>query len=202
MAGDIPAVPSRYAMIAIGGSAGGLEAVRTILQGLPADFTTPILIVVHLHPKFISHIAEILRRQTSLEVKDAEDQETIAQGRVYMAPRNRHLLVNRGLIKLSDTPAVNYSRPSVDRTFESVAKTYGSRAIGIVLSGTGRDGSEGLRAIKEAGGFAIVEDPLSARFSGMPTAAVSASSVDRIMPLNEIAPLLMELSGAMQGSVG
>ena len=143
-----------------------------------------------------------MRRQTKLEVKDAEEQETIAKGCVYMAPPNRHLLVNRGVIKLSDTPAVNYTRPAVDRTFESVVKTYGSRVIGVALSGTGRDGSEGLRAIKEAGGFAIVEDPLTARFPGMPAAAVSASSVDRIVPLNDIAPLLLESSAAMQDSAG
>ncbi len=147
-------------------------------------------------------MAEILGRQTDLEVKDAEEHETIAKGCVYMAPPNRHLLINRGVLKLSDTPAVNYSRPAIDRTFESVVKTYGSRVIGIVLSGSGKDGSEGLRAIKEAGGFAIVEDPLTARFSAMPTAAVSASSVDRILPLNDIAPLLLELAGAMQESVG
>jgi two-component system chemotaxis response regulator CheB len=192
----------RYAIVAIGGSAGGLESVRTILHGLPAEFTTPILVVLHLHPKFISHVAEILRRQTNLDVKDAEAEETITKGRVYMAPPNRHLLVHQGVIKLSETPAVNFTRPAVDRTFESVVKTYGSRVIGVVLSGTGRDGSEGLRAIKEAGGFAIVEDPLTARFSGMPTAAVSASSVDRIVPLDDIAPLLLELSGVMQESVG
>ena len=81
-----------------------------------------------------------------------------------MAPPNRHLLVDGGVVKLSDTPAVNYTRPAVDRTFESVVETYGSRVIGVVLSGSGRDGSEGLRAIKEAGGFTIVEDPLTARF--------------------------------------
>ncbi len=200
--GDGPAVPSRYAIVVIGGSAGGLESVRTILHGLPAGFISPILVVLHVHPKYISHMAEILGRQTDLEVKDAEEHETIAKGCVYMAPPNRHLLINRGVLKLSDTPAVNYSRPAIDRTFESVVKTYGSRVIGIVLSGSGKDGSEGLRAIKEAGGFAIVEDPLTARFSAMPTAAVSASSVDRILPLNDIAPLLLELAGAMQESVG
>ena len=95
----------RYAIVAIGGSAGGLESVRTILHGLPADFASPIVVVLHLHPNYTSHAAEILRRQTNLDVKDAEDQETIANGRVYMAPRNRHLLVNRGVINLSETPA-------------------------------------------------------------------------------------------------
>ncbi len=193
---------ARYAIVAIGGSAGGLESVRVILHGLPADFASPILVVLHLHPKYTSHVAEILRRQTGLQVKDAEEEETIAGGTVYLAQPNRHLLVDRGVIQLSDTPAVNFSRPAVDRTFDSVVKTYGSRVIGVVLSGSGKDGSEGLRAIKEAGGFAIVEDPLTARFPGMPTAAVSASSVDRIVPLNDIAPLLVELSGSLRGSTG
>lgn len=200
-AGHVPAPSSRYAIVVIGGSAGGLESVRTILHGLPADFTSPILVVLHLHPKYISHVAEILRRQTNLEVKDAEDQETIARGRVYMAPPNRHLLVKDGVLALSDTPAVNYSRPAIDQTFESVVKTYGSRVIGVVLSGFGRDGAEGLGAIKKAGGFAIVEDPLTAQFPAMPSAAVSASSVDRIVTLDDIAPLLLELSGVMQESV-
>jgi two-component system chemotaxis response regulator CheB len=192
----------RYSIVVIGGSAGGLESVRTILQGLPADFTSPILVVLHLHAKYTSHMADILRRQTNLHVKDAEEQEKIAGGCVYVAPPDRHLLVNGGVIKLSDTPAVNYSRPAIDRTFLSVVKAHGARVIGVVLSGTGKDGSEGMRAIKEAGGFAIVEDPLTARFPGMPTAAVSASSIDRIVPLNDIAPLLLELSGALQESTG
>jgi two-component system chemotaxis response regulator CheB len=193
---------TRYAVVVIGGSAGGLESVRNVLHGLPADFPSPILVVLHLHPKFISHAAEILRRQTGLQVKDAEDGEKIASGTVYMATTNRHLLVNRGVIKLSDTAQVNYSRPAIDRTFDSVVKTYGSRVIGVVLSGSGKDGSEGLRAIKEAGGFAIVEDPLTARFPAMPAAAMGASSVDRIVPLQEIAAVLMELSTALQGSTG
>jgi two-component system chemotaxis response regulator CheB len=193
---------ARYAIVAIGGSAGGLESVGTILRGLPADFASPILVVLHIHPKYISHAAEILRRRTDLQVKDAEEHESIASGRVYMAPPDRHLLVDDGFIQLANTPAVNYSRPAIDRTFDSVVQAYGSRVIGVILSGSGKDGSEGLRAIKAAGGFAIVEDPLTARFPAMPTAAVSASSVDRVLPLKEIAPLLLQLSGSTRGSPG
>jgi two-component system chemotaxis response regulator CheB len=191
---------ARYAIVAIGGSAGGLESVGTILHGLPADFASPILVVIHLHPKYTSHAAEILRRHTGLQVKDAEEDETIGSGVVYLARADRHLLVQDGVIKLSDTPAVNYSRPSIDETFDSVVKAYGSRVIGIILSGYGRDGSEGLRAIKEAGGFAIVEDPLTARVAAMPSAAVSAAGVDRILPLKEIAPVLLDLSASGRGS--
>lgn len=186
-----------YAIVAIGGSAGGLEAVSVILEGLPAQFSVPILTVLHLHPKYTSHAAEILCRRTPLQVKEAVAHETISSGNVYIAPPNRHLLVRDGVIELSDTPAVNYSRPAIDRTFGSVVTAYGAKVIGVVLSGTGRDGSEGLRAIKEAGGFTIVEDPITARFAGMPSAAVSASHVDRVLPLKDIAPLLITLSGSL-----
>jgi len=201
-AGGLVDAQSRYDIVVMGGSAGGLESVRTILSSLPATFALPILVVLHLHPKFTSHVAEILRRQTPLQVKDAEEEETLASGWVYLAPTNLHLLVNRGLVKLSSTPQVNYSRPAIDRTFDSVVKTYGAKVIGVVLSGSGRDGSEGLRTIKEAGGFAVVEDPLGARFPAMPTAAMTAATVDRILPLGEIAPLLIELSGSLRGSAG
>jgi two-component system chemotaxis response regulator CheB len=196
--GDDPLV--RYSIVAIGGSAGGLESVSTILRDLPADFPSPILVVIHVHPKYISHAAAILRRQTELNVKDAEEHEDLRSGIVYMAPPDRHLLVDAGVVHLSDTPAVNYTRPAIDITFNSVVKAYGSKVIGIVLSGTGRDGSDGLREIKEAGGFSIVEDPLTARFRAMPDAAVSASSVDCVLPLREIGPLLLRLSSLAQGS--
>lgn len=193
---------ARYSIVAIGGSAGGLESVGSILHDLPSDFASPILVVIHLHPSYISHAAAILCRQTGLKVKDAEEQDALKRGTVYMAPRNRHLLVNDGIVHLSDTPAVNYTRPAIDTTFDSVVKAYGSRVIGVILSGTGRDGSEGLRRIQQVGGFAIIEDPVTARFRAMPDAAVSASLADCIVPLKEIAPLLLKLSSLARGSVG
>jgi two-component system chemotaxis response regulator CheB len=191
---------TRYAIVAIGGSAGGLESVCTILQELPANFASPILVVLHLHPKYTSHAAEILCRKTVLRVKDAQEHEVISPGFVYMAPPDRHLLVRDGVVSLSESPAVNFSRPAIDRTFGSVVQAYGSRVVGVVLSGSGKDGAEGLREIKQAGGFTIVEDPGSAKFSAMPTAAISASSVDCVVPLAGIAPLLLKLSGSVRGS--
>lgn len=185
-----------YAIIAMGGSAGGLQAVSSILKALPTDFAAPILVVIHLPRTYISHAAEILRRETGLNVKDAEQDEIIAGGIVYIAQPNRHLLVVAGNIKLSDTPAVNFSRPAIDRTFDSLASAYGPKVIGIVLSGSGKDGSEGLRAIKQAGGYAIVQDPITARFAAMPSNAVSAAHADSVLPLKEIAPLLLKLSGS------
>jgi two-component system chemotaxis response regulator CheB len=193
---------ARYSIVAIGGSAGGLESVAAILHDLPSDFASPILVVIHLHPSFTSHAAAILCRQTGLKVKDAEEQDALKSGTVYMAPRNRHLLVNDGTIHLSDTPAVNYTRPAIDSTFDSVVKAYGAKVIGVILSGTGRDGSAGLRKIKQAGGVAIIEDPVTARFRAMPDAAVLASSADCVVPLKDIAPLLMELSSLAQGTSG
>ena len=187
---------ARYSIVAIGGSAGGLESVRTILQDLPAEFASPILVVIHLHPKYISHAAEILCRETRLKVKDAQAGDPIQSGMVYLAPPDHHLLVSEGLVELTTTPAVNFSRPAIDATFDSVVKAYGAKAVGVIVSGSGKDGAEGLRALKQAGGFAIVEDPLTARFPAMPAAAVSASAVDCVVPLKQIAPLLLKLSGA------
>lgn len=197
-AGKGRGVPAHYSMVAIGGSAGGLESVSTILNGLPANFVSPILVVIHLHPDYNSHVAEILRRKTKLKVKDAQEREVIKTGVVYLAPRNHHLLIRDGLVELTSTAAVNYSRPSIDTMFASVVKAYGAGVIGVILSGTGKDGAEGLRAIKEAGGFAIVEDPLTAKFSAMPAAAVLASAAARVVSLKEIAPLLLKVSGTVE----
>ena len=173
-----------------------------MLHDLPADFPLPILVVIHLHPDYTSHAAEILRRHTQLQVKDGEEHDTLQPGVVYMAPRNRHLLVNSGRITLADTAAVHFIRPALDQTFNSVVEAYGAHVIGVVLSGFGKDGSEGLRAIKTAGGFTIVEDPLTARFPAMPSAAIAAATADRMVPLQEIAPLLVKLSGRARESAG
>jgi two-component system chemotaxis response regulator CheB len=111
---------ARYSIVAIGGSAGGLESVSTILRGLPADFASPILVVLHLHPNHTSHAAEILRRQTRLKIKDAQQRDPILTGVVYLAPPDHHLLVSAGRVELTTTPAVNYSRPAIDTMFDSV----------------------------------------------------------------------------------
>ena len=199
--GDVVASPARYSIVVLGGSAGGLGSVGTILEGLPLEFPAPILVVIHLHPSYTSHATAILCRRTHLKVKDAQEHETIRGGFVYLAPPDRHLLIENGIVTLSDTPAVNYTRPAIDRTFDSVVQAYGAKVIGVVLSGTGKDGSEGLRSIKQAGGFAIVEDPTTATYAAMPQAAVSASSVDGVLPLKDIAPLLVKLSRLCQDSL-
>ncbi len=193
---------ARYSIVAIGASAGGLEAVSAILHDLRADFRSPILVVLHLHPDYTSHVADILRRCTKLRVQDAQEHDALQRGVAYLATPDRHLLISAGQIVLSHSPAVNFSRPSIDMTFDSVVKAYGSKVIGVILSGSGKDGSEGLRAIKLAGGFTIVEDPQTARFPAMPTAAVSASNVDCVLPLKDIGALLVKLSKQARGSAG
>jgi two-component system chemotaxis response regulator CheB len=185
---------AKYSIIAMGASAGGLEAITTILQGLPADFRCPIVIVIHQHPSFVSHAAEILGRCTALHVKEATQSEHIQPGVVYLAPPNLHLLVAGGAVQLTRTAVVHFTRPSVDTMFASVAAGYGPRCIGVILSGSGRDGADGLSAIKSAGGFTIVQDALSARFKSMPAAAMAQASADRSVPSKDIAALLAHLA--------
>ena len=192
---------AQFSVVAIGASAGGLQAITAFLRGLPPGFSCPILIVIHQHPAFVSHAAEILGRCTQLRVKEAARGERIAGGVVYIAPPDLHLLVSSsGAVELARTPVVHFSRPSVDTMFASVAAAYGPHCIGVVLSGSGRDGADGLAAIKTAGGFGIVEDPRSARFNSMPAAAMAHSSVDRVIPIEQIAGLITQLTMLPEGA--
>jgi two-component system, chemotaxis family, protein-glutamate methylesterase/glutaminase len=184
---------SRYRLVAIGASAGGLKAVGEILSQLPPQSGCSIFVVIHLSPEHRSHAAEVLGRHTQWQVKQASEGEVIVRGIVYIAPPNLHLTVKKKKVCLAQTPVVHFVRPSVDRMFESVAAFYGPRCIGVVLSGSGSDGADGLRAVKAAGGFTIVEDPASAQFKPMPTAAVATTCADRVLPVEQIAALLGEL---------
>jgi two-component system chemotaxis response regulator CheB len=139
-------------------------------------------------------MADILSRCTPLKVKQAEEGNRIETGKVYIAPPNRHLLVNPdGTLSLSQSELVHFVRPSADLLFESVAASFKERAIAVVLSGTGSDGSMGVKAIKKMGGTVIVQNEQSAEFSGMPNAAVQTGSVDFVLPLEQIASALITL---------
>lgn len=165
-----------------------------VLSGLPKELPVPIAIVQHLGPRHRSLMASILSRRTGLSVKEAEDGEKISAGTVYIAPPNRHLLVNSdGSCSLSQTELVHFVHPSADLLFESVAASYKEGAIAAVLSGTGSDASMGVRAIKKMGGTVIVQDERTAEFFGMPGAAIETGNVDFILPLNEIAHALTTL---------
>jgi two-component system, chemotaxis family, protein-glutamate methylesterase/glutaminase len=183
-----------FIVVAIAASAGGLTAISQLLSSLPADFPAAIVVVQHLDPHHRSLMAEILSRTTSLQVKQAEAGDLIKPGTVYVAPPNQHLLVNPdSSLSLTQSELVHFVRPSADLLFESVAASQKERAIAVVLTGTGSDGSMGVQAIKKMGGKVIVQSEESAEFTGMPIAAIHTKSVDYVLPLNEIAPTLVKL---------
>jgi len=185
---------SRFAVVAMAASAGGLKALSHVLASLPSEFPVPILIVQHLEPRRRSRLAEVLSLRTTLHVKVAEEGEAIRGQTVYVAPQDHHLLVNHnGMISLSQTPQVNFARPSVDVLFQSVAKAYGDRAIAVVLTGDGHDGAAGSEAVNKSGGTVIAQDQQSSQSFGMPGGAIATGSVRWVLPLDEIAPTLQSL---------
>jgi two-component system chemotaxis response regulator CheB len=183
-----------FDVVAVASSAGGLNALSHVLAPLQADFPAAIAVVQHLDPRHRSLIADILSRRTKLRVKQAEDGEHVEGGTVYIAPPNRHLLVNPDrTLSLSQSELVHFVRPSADLLFESVAASYKDRVIAVVLTGTGSDGAMGLEAIKKMGGTVIAQDQASSEFFGMPNAAINTGRVDFILPLEEIPPALVSL---------
>jgi two-component system, chemotaxis family, protein-glutamate methylesterase/glutaminase len=182
-----------FDIVAVAASAGGLNAVSEILSTLPATFSAAIAIVQHLSARHPSVMAEILSRRTALKVKQAEDGDRLAPGTVYIAAPDRHLLVNNGTLSLSYAESVRFLRPCADLLFESVALNYKERAIALVLSGTGNDGSIGVEYIKKMGGTVIAQDEKTAEFFGMPSAAIQTGNVDLILPIEEISNALMTL---------
>lgn len=182
-------------VVALAASAGGLAALSQILSTLPADFPAPVLVVQHVDPHHRSWLAEILTRRTRLRVLQAQGGERLAAGTVFLAPPGHHLLLSAdGVLSLSDTLRVRFVRPSADVLFASLAESWGGGAIAVVLSGTGRDGADGVRAVKDHGGTVIVQDEASAEFFGMPDAAIRTGKADQILPLGAIAAALMELT--------
>jgi two-component system chemotaxis response regulator CheB len=185
-----------FEIVALAASAGGLKALTEVLAGLPAAFPAALVVVQHLDPRHRSLMADILARRTPLTVSQAADDDRIQAGHVLIAPPDRHLLVNSdGSVSLTKTELVHFSRPSADLLLESVAASYRDRAIAVVLSGSGSDGSMGVKAIKKMGGTLIVQDPATAEFTGMPGAARDTGLADFVLPLAEIAPALRTLLG-------
>ena len=185
-----------FEIVALAASAGGLNALSQVLAALPKDFPAAIVVVQHLDPRHRSLMADILSKRTVLPVKQAQEGDVLIPGAALIAPPNRHLLVNPdGTLSLSQSELVHFVRPSADLLFESTAASYKDRAIAVVLSGTGSDGSMGVRAIKKMGGTVIVQDEKSSQFFGMPGAAVQTGSVDFVLPLDDIPPALVTLVG-------
>lgn len=181
-------------VIAIAASAGGLRALMDVLAPLPDHFPAAIVVVQHLDPKHRSMMAEILNRRTVLTVREAEDGNHLTAGVVYTAPPDRHLLVNPGgILSLSQTELVHFVRPSADLLFESVAASFKERAIAVVLTGTGRDGNMGVKAIRKMGGTVLAQDRDTSEFFGMPESAIETGCVDKVLPLGQIAPTLISI---------
>ncbi len=183
-------------IIVMGTSAGGITALQTILGALPLNFPAPIFVVMHTAENSPGLLPSVLNRSSLLPVLYASHHMAIHPGRVYVAPPSMHMRLSRGNVLLSAGPRENRHRPSVDVLFRSAATTYGSRVIGVVLSGYLNDGSLGLQLVKKKGGIAIVQDPEDAIAASMPLEAIGKAEVDFVLPLSEIGPKLVTLVGA------
>jgi two-component system chemotaxis response regulator CheB len=191
---DPYAPDAHFDVVAIASSAGGLAALKAVLSGLPADFPVAITIVQHLAPSRHSMIAEILGRQTTLEIRQAQEGQRLRAGTAYIAPPDYHLLVHGdGTLSLSHSELVHFVRPSADLLFESIAASYRAGVIAVVLTGSGHDGRMGVQAVKEMGGTVIAQDEESSEFFGMPQTAIETGCVDFILPLERIASALLSL---------
>lgn len=182
-------------VIAIGASTGGTEAIKEILIKLPS-FIPPILIVQHMPQNFTKSFAERLNALTNLCVKEAEQDEILSPGKVLIAPGNHHMVLRKNnkhyYVAIEEGPLVFHQRPSVEYLFESVAKYAGANAIGIMLTGMGKDGAEGLLKMRQAGAFTIAQDEKSCVVYGMPKEAVQIGAVKKIIALDNIAECLMK----------
>lgn len=183
-----PAPPA--GLVVVGASLGGLVAIQEILRALPNRTSIPIAIAQHRHRDSGPGLAEVLQQSTPVPIADAEDSEPIRSGRIYLAPPNYHLLVERTRFRLSTDALVNYSRPSIDVLFESAADSFGPGLLGIVLTGANSDGAAGSVRIRQKKGRVLVQDPSTAEAAAMPKAAVEAGGADRILSVGEIARYL------------
>src|SRR5215475_1501876 len=179
-------------LVAIGASAGGLPSLSQLFMGLDSDFP-PIVVVQHLDPRHKSQLAEVLIRKTRKNVKEAEDGEPIVRNTIYIGPPDEHLLVAQGRIQLAHSRLIRFSRPSIDIMFGSVAAIYGEHAIGVILSGSNRDGADGIAAIRRSGGITLAQDPSTAEYRVMPQAAIDTGCVDLIVPLDKMGSVLSRL---------
>jgi two-component system, chemotaxis family, protein-glutamate methylesterase/glutaminase len=188
---SLPSLPAR--VIGIAASAGGLEALRQVVGGLPADFPAAICVTLHIPATSRSLLAPILDRAGPLRAVAATEGLSLRPGVVYVAPADRHLLVGPDSVSLGRGPKENGSRPAADPMFRSLAASWGPRAVAVVLSGALDDGSAGAVAVAAAGGTVIAQDPLDALVPGMPSSVIAADSPERIVPAGEVAQVLREL---------
>jgi two-component system chemotaxis response regulator CheB len=181
-------------LIAIGSSTGGPGTLRQILSALPGDMSIPIAIVQHITPNFSQGFAHWLDSATDLRVSLATEAERLAPGRVLVAPEHVHMVIRPGgYVRLDPSPPVQGLRPSANVLFDSVAKAYRDGAVGIILTGMGEDGADGLQALRQVGGYVLAQDEASCVIFGMPKAAIDRGVVDRVLPPDQIAATLMRI---------
>jgi two-component system chemotaxis response regulator CheB len=185
---------SKIQLVAIAASTGGPGILAEILSKLPADFPAPILIVQHITPGFGTGLADWLNQQTPLQVRLACHADEPKPGQVLIAPDDAHMVVNSmGLIALSDSPPVHGLRPAADYLFNSIARVYGATAIGIILTGMGNDGAEGLQAMRRAGAHTVAQDKGTCVVFGMPAVAIELGAAEQVLPAKQIAAAIMAL---------
>lgn len=185
----------QYEAVVIGVSAGGLTALRRLLRVFPASFSYPVIIVQHLSASSDNTWISILDKESSLRIKEADEKEPVEKGTVYVAPPNYHLLVERDkTLSLTIDERVKHARPSINVLFETAAEAYKDRLIGIILTGSTDDGTNGMKKIKEMGGMTIAQDPATAESGFMPAAAIARGVVDHILPLEGISELLIKIN--------
>ena len=181
-------------IVVVGASAGGVPALRCLVSQLPADLDAAVFVVLHLPADYGSRLPEILQRETRLSVEFGTDKEEILPGRIYVARPDYHLLMEQGRVRITYGPKENRFRPAVDALFRSAALCYGSRVVGVVLTGALDDGSSGLYAIKARGGLAVVQHPDDAEFPSMPLNAMRTVEVDHAVPFVQIGNILSQLA--------
>jgi two-component system chemotaxis response regulator CheB len=181
-------------VVVVGASAGGIEALREVVAGLPADFPAPVCIVLHSAPEAPGVLDSILSRSGPLQATNARDRERLEPGRIYIAPPDCHLLVEPGRIRVTKGPRENRFRPAIDPLFRSAAQVFGPAAIGVILTGNQGDGTAGLWTIKQLGGTTVVHDPAEALFPAMPQSALNHVRIDYVLRLPEIPLLLVALT--------
>ncbi len=194
----LPAAPRPFLsgdpLIIIGASTGGPRALQQVLSGLPADLPAAAVVVQHMPPKFTTSLAQRLNDNSPLAVREAEPHDRLAQGLVLVAPGDYHLcFAGRSQVVLDQGPRRNYTRPSIDVSFESAAALHHSAVIGVILTGMGADGTAGARQIKAAGGTVIAEDESTSVVYGMPRSVIEAGAADYTVPIHEVAATLIKL---------
>jgi two-component system, chemotaxis family, protein-glutamate methylesterase/glutaminase len=187
----------RPSIVALVASAGGVAAILRVLAELPASLPASIVVLLHLNPAYRSVLGDILGRQTTLIVRQAVQGDKLRQGFVYVAPPDAHLVLEGEILRLDHGPPVQHVRPSADRLLLSLANDDAAGHLAVILSGTGRDGTDGATALRAAGGMVFAQDEATSDYFGMPEAAIQAGAVDKILPIDEIAPAVLDFVGAI-----